>query len=158
MPAQPGGSEKSCPYHITFDMTLIEELKQRYEEHIQVTADMLPKVNWNSTQDIKRAFKEYLSVELNSAKISDIEPLIERFDHDSEEFDFINGVTMLLRLKYTVANYLNCVIRHEENGKINLRYYNGKICFPNRRPLSHNEEFNQCIMHTNLKGATHGSK
>jgi len=141
-----------CPYFIGFDIDKINRLKATYESAMATAYKLLPEgTNWNSGKEITKYFKDWFDIDLKSIQIKELEQHYEYLDHDSTEFLTIYGLTAYLKMKYTVSNYLDCVLKHHRKGVVYLRYFNGKLSMPNRRPLSHSEEVKSCITHTNLK-------
>ena len=142
-----------CPYWIKFDVGKIEELKVSHEAAMQTTLDMLPEgVNWKKEKEVIKYFNEVLQIELHSIKISEIEGHLELQEENTDAWEIVYGLTAYLKMKYTVMNYLNCVLKHHQFGVVNLRYFNSEVTLPNRRPLTHSEEIKQCITHSHVQG------
>lgn len=157
MAGQP--TEKVEDPYIVFNIGMIVALKDRYEKNIAFLKTQLPDVNWNSRVATRRFFEEKLGIFLENVTISHLETYLALLDHDSTDFDVINGLVLYLKQKYTISNYLDCILRHHENGRVNLRHHEGAWVLPNKRPLTTSPEIQECIVHsTTKKGATsHGS-
>jgi hypothetical protein len=140
-------------YWIKFDIGKIEELKANQEEFMQITLDMLPAgVNWKKEKEVIDYFNNVLDIELNTIQIQEIEGHLELQEENTDAWEIVYGLTAYLKMKYTVINYLNCILKHQICGVVNLRFSNGEILFPNKRPMSHSEEIKSCITHTNVPG------
>ena len=145
----PGGDEK--PF-IDFDILKIKGIKEEYENNLAFVLGELPQsVNWNSHPQVKSYFRESFGIVLDNVKIEHVFSHMENLDHDSPAFDAINGFLLYLRYSYTLKNYINCILKHEESGRIMLRHFQGQWALPNRRPLSGSPEIKSCILHTNHK-------
>lgn len=142
------------PY-ICFDIEKIQALRDRYMVNLEFLKGQLPQCNWNSPAAIKRYFEEKLGILLENVTIAHLETFLPMFDHDSEEFDILNGLILYLKQKFTIANYLDCILRHHQNGRVNLRHHQGAWVLPNKRPLTTSPEIQECITHSlTKKGAT----
>jgi hypothetical protein len=149
---QQKGGTKVCgeerPY-IDFDILKIKDLKERYEENLKWIAEEIPAViNFDSPKQIKSLLEERLDITMESVKISLLEAYREEQDHDSEAYDLLNGLVLYLKQKFTLANYINCILKHEENGRVYLRHERGEWVLPNKRPLSESPEIKECIIGT----------
>jgi hypothetical protein len=146
-----GATTDEKPF-IDFDILKIKGLKDEYDENITFVLGELPlKVNWNSQPQVKSYFRESFGIELENVKIEHVFSHMEKLDHDSPAFDVINGFLLYLKYSYILKNYINCILRHEESGRIMLRHFQGQWVLPNRRPLSGSPEIKSCITHTNHK-------
>jgi hypothetical protein len=133
--------------YITYNIEKISELKECYEINKQWIRSQLPKIDWDSRKEVKQFFEENLGIILQNVKIKNIMAYQEMFSHDTEQYDIINGFVSYLKLKYIIKNYLDCIIRHNENGKVYLRQVgNGQITFPNKQPLPKSPEIEACII------------
>jgi hypothetical protein len=132
--------------YLDFNMLLVKELKERYEENLKWIADEIPAViNFNSPKQIKSLMEERLDMIVDSVTIQAVEGYRDLYDHDSEAFDLCNGILLYLRCKYTLSNYINCILKHEENGRVYLRQERGEWLLPNKRPLTESPEIKECI-------------
>jgi len=154
-----GPMEDERPY-IDFNILLIKELKERYEENLKFIKEMLPvDINLNSPKQIKSLLEERLEMIIDSVTIVAIEGYRDLYEHDSEEFDLCNGLVLYLKQKFTVNNYLNCILKHHENGRVYLRHEQGAWVLPNKRPISESPEIRECVTATHIpKEKTYGSK
>lgn len=132
--------------HIEWDMDKIHDLKQQYDENMQLIKEMLPDINWDSPKAVKNYFNKVLEIPIENGRIEHLSGFLTQYDHDSEEYDTLNGYLMYLKLKWAVMNYLDCIIRHQENGRVYLRHHQGKWVLPNKRPLSGSPEIMECIV------------
>lgn len=147
------------PPFIDYNILMIKDLKERYEDTKKWILGELPKINWDSQKQIKSLFSETLEITLENVTIEHVQELLGRYDHDSEEFDLVNGLILYLKTKYTLNNYINCVLKHNENGRVYLRHEQGEWVLPNKRPLSGSPEIKECVTRTHIpKEKKHGSK
>ena len=145
------GDELTTPY-IEFDMDEINELKLDYENTLEFITSELPEVNWNSRVETKSYFSDEYNVAINSLKIAELRDTISRLD-EQEYFegdrdrckDELTGLLELLKLKYTLHNYLDCILRHHTEGRVYLRNIDGEWKMPNKQPISTNPELTRCI-------------
>lgn len=127
---------------LKFDVGKLNELKRVYEENIKFVLENMPQeVNWNKPTQVKEYFKKRFDISLPSCRIKDIEPLISRYE--DEDFDIVYGYLTFLRLKWTMNNYIDCVLRHHVDGTLALRE-DGTM--PNKRPVSLSKEINDCLI------------
>lgn len=131
---------------IEFDMKKIEALKTTYNESIKFILDELPDLNWDSAKQVQNYFRDYFDIKLENVKIAHVLSHLESVSHDSPAFDVINGFVLYLKQKFTLKNYIDCIIRHNINGRVNLRHFGGRWVLPNRQPLSLNPEITECII------------
>ena len=129
---------------IEYDMEKIYALKEEYELNLKFIEENLPPINWNSPKQIKALFMQALEISLENVTISHVQSFMDRYDHDSEEFDLINGAVLYLKTKFTLNNYINCIVKHNDSGRIYLRKERGAWLLPNKRPLSTSPEIKQC--------------
>jgi hypothetical protein len=85
-----------------------------------------------------------VGVPAENLRINHIESFLTQFDDDSLEFNEIYGIVSYLRLKYSVKNYLDCILRHQIDGRIQLREVNHEFIMPNKQPLTGNPEILEC--------------
>lgn len=135
---------------IDFDILRVKALKDSYEDNVKFVLEELPDINWNSNAQVKKYFKETFEICLENVTINHILSQLEVLEHDSAAFDTINGFALYLKQKYTLKNYIDCILRHEENGRVYLRQFKGRWVLPNRQPVSLNPEITECI--TRSKG------
>lgn len=131
---------------IDFNMDKVQELKASYEESIEFILSELPAINWNSSQQAKKYFKEHLDITLENVKIDHVLSHLESVSHDSPAFDVINGFVLYLKQKFTLKNYIDCICRHQINGRVTLRLFGGRWVLPNRQPVSSNPEITECVI------------
>lgn len=133
---------------IEYDMEKIYALKEEYELNLKFIKENLPPINWNSPKQIKALFMQALEISLKNVTISHVQSFMDRYDHDSAEFDLINGAVLYLKTKFTLNNYINCIVKHNDSGRIYLRKERGAWLLPNKRPLSTSPEIQQCEIRT----------
>jgi len=136
------------PPYTVWDMSKIHALRQAYVEQMAFIKSMLPAAEWDSPKKVLDYLNNVLEITAESVKIDHLSGFLDQLDHDSFEFDVLNGYIMYLRLKWSVMNYLDCIIRHEINGRVNLRRHQGKWVLPNKRPLSGSPEIKECMVHS----------
>lgn len=141
---------EELPY-IDFNLLLVKDLKERYEYNLQHIRTELPRdCNWDRPTEVKVYMKNMFDIDLESVKIAHVLSFLDRFDHDSPAFDCINGYVLYLKTKYTLANYINCILKHEEDGRVYLRWWAGNWVLPNKRPLSESPEIKECMIRTHI--------
>lgn len=133
------------PY-LEFDLDEVKDLRSCYLATIDTLLKDLPDVNWNSRLEVKDYFLSEHDLVLDSLKISELHSLVEFLDEDSDEYDVLSGLVEYLKLKYTVKNYLDCILRHEDNGKVYLRDVDGELRMPNKQPLSYSPDITDCLI------------
>ena len=92
-------------------------------------------------------------IDLHSLKIKVLESKLE----EMEDYNYPEGATEELtmfvewmKLKYTIKNYLDCIMRHEEeNGKVYLRDVDGTLMMPNKQPLPYSPDITKAIIARN---------
>ena len=135
---------ESKPY-IDWDILKVKRLKDLLTENMRLIKEFLPEgVNWDSPKQVKEFVTNKLGIVMEDVKIETLKGVMEKLDHDSESFDIINGYDMYLRQKYSISNYLDCVLKHHESGRVYLRHHEGQWVLPNRRPLSGSPEIVAC--------------
>jgi len=137
---------------IRYDIPKIEALQKTYQEVIEFILKELPSCNWNSPKAIVEFYKKEFDITLDNAKISTLSSILPNFEEDTLEFEVTLGLLYYLKLKYTIHNYTGAILRHEINGVVNLRYYEGEWCLPNRRAISRSPEIQQAIIATYQEG------
>ena len=130
---------------IDYDVDKIKKLREEYQTNLDFLRDQLPEgLNLESPEKIKKYFRDSLEINLQNVKISYISKLLDHFDTDSQEYDFINGLVLYLKLRFTIRNYLDCILRHQNHGRVNLRLMAGQWVMPNRQPISSSPEIIAC--------------
>lgn len=135
------------PYTV-WDMSKVRTLREQYVDQMAFIASMLPALEWNSPKKVLDYFNNVLDLPIQSVKIEHLSGFLTQMDHDSFEFDVLNGYIMYLKLKWAIMNYLDCIVRHNINGRVNLRLHQGKWVLPNKRPLSGSPEIIECMTHS----------
>ena len=131
---------------IEFNIDALYELKCTYLAAQDAIKEQLYGLDPNSKKQIKQYFADFLDIQLENVKISTLERALLLFDSDSEEFNFTNGIIYYLKLKYSLKNYIDYILKHHQEGKIYLRDINGDWRFPNRQPVPSSPELQQCII------------
>jgi hypothetical protein len=132
--------------YIRFDIPKIKKLAEDYEYSLNLLLANLPQVNYDSQKQVKEFFKNSLNVMLKDTKIATIREHLNAFPDGSEEHELIETLLAYLRIKFSIKNYLHCILTHEENGVVQLRWENNRLCMPNRQPLPYNIEIQECIL------------
>ena len=101
---------------IDFDMVEINRLKVEYEDLKQFIIDELPDVNWNSIQGTKAYFRDEHWLELESVQIAYLQTLVN-LEENNPWHDELCGLIELKKISSIIRNYLDCIIRHEKNGR-----------------------------------------
>lgn len=135
------------PYTV-WDMNKVKSLREAFVGQMAFIKSMLPAAEWDSPKQVLDYFQNVLEITVENVKIAHLSEVLHQLDHDSFEYDVLNGYIMYLKLKWSVQNYLDCIIRHEINGRVNLRLHQGKWVLPNKRPLSGSPEIIECMTHS----------
>lgn len=138
-------THEECKEYIEFDMDKIYYLQSCYEGTLSILKDNLPSVNINSRTDIINFFNKAFNIELKSTKIVEIASHIKKYGENSEEKELIQAIVYYFKLKYAYKNYIQSILKHEVNGQVRLRWYFGKLAFPNRQPLPYSMEILDCV-------------
>ena len=137
--------------YIDVDLDKLEEIKQNYLFCLEYTKGELPSdCDWDKPKKVKEYFKICFGVDLKNFKISHVSSFLDELDHDSPAFDCINGYVLYLKIKYTLKNYIDCIFRHEESGRVRLRWLYGNWMLPNKQPLPEHPEIKECIIGTHF--------
>jgi len=137
--------------YIDCNILLVKDLKERYEENLKwIEEEIGADINLNSQKQLKAFLEERLDIVAESVKITVLESYRDQYDHDSEEYDLMNGLVLYFKAKYTINNYINCILKHEENGRVYLRWWAGNWVLPNKRPLSESPEIKECMIRTHI--------
>ena len=131
---------------ILFDMPEIYRLQDLYQSNVNMILAELPRVKWNSRAKTVLFFKENFDLELDNVRIDYLSGMVESLEHDSPAFDTLNGFVLYLKLKYSLKNYIDCIIRHNQDGRVRLRHFQGQWVLPNRQPTSLNPEITACVL------------
>ena len=134
---------------IDYDTKKLEDVRQSYLFCQGYIKGELPnECDWDRPTEVKKYLKKSFAIELNSVKISHVSSFLDGLDHDSPAFDCINGYVLYLKIKYTLKNYIDCIFRHQESGRVLLRWVNGNWVLPNKQPISENPEIKECVIST----------
>ncbi len=133
---------------IRFDL---EKLKQLHLDLILTSAHIkqeLPYVNWDSTNEVKKYFKETFDITLDSRKIVELVKYLHRFNEGSKEREIIQGLIYYYKIHYTIKNYLKAVINQaQKDGTYLVRdAMFGTYTMYNRQPLPLSKELTECII------------
>lgn len=131
---------------LRFDMAKIRLLRTDYIDAMDYIKSGFPGVNFNSRREIINFFDKTFQIDLNSAKIKEIAHYLAAYKEDSVEHELITGIVYWFKMKYAIKNYLDCIIRHEVNGKVILRDFMGKLSLPNRQSLPYSMEIQGMIL------------
>lgn len=131
---------------IEFDMDEIRDLKYCYKQTMSLLIDELPDVNWNSLVETKQYFLNEHNLCLISTKIESLKETVdnieeeEYLEHVDECVETLLGLIEYYKLRYTIRNYLDNIIRHEKDGKYPLRKFNNEWVMQNRQSLPYHPE------------------
>lgn len=139
---------------LIFDIDEINDLKTCYQQTIESILDELPDVNWNSPIETKAYFSDNYGIQLKSVQIEELQKarnliqseegfIVKEQEQLEEE---LNGVIELYKLKYTIRNYLDNIIKHNKNGVIELREINGELRMPNKRMPPSSPDILACLL------------
>jgi hypothetical protein len=130
---------------IRFDMDKVHRLREHYLDVLKFIKEDNPAVNINSPKSIKSFCKIALGLTLENTRIKTINDKLALFDSDSMEYCSLLGILYALKLKFAIANYLDCVIRHQRAGVLLLRIVDGKPVMSNRQPIFSSPEIWECV-------------
>lgn len=133
--------------YIEFDMPAIYELESSIDATIDFLLAELPDINWSSRLDVKDYFLAEHRLYLESIKISEL--ILINSTIQDEYSELKNVLTLFieyLKLKYLKRNYIDCILRHNINGKMYLREVSGQLVYPNKRPISYSTHITDCII------------
>jgi hypothetical protein len=121
-------------------------LKDRYEENLKWIAEATPAViNLNSPKQIIKFLEESYEICVQNVTIVAVEGYRDVQDHDSEAYDLLNGIVLYLKTKYTLSNYINSILKQNENGRVFLRQDRGVCLLPNKRHICDSPEIKECV-------------
>lgn len=141
---------------IEFDIPAICQLKADYEKTIEFILDELPDVNWNSYQDTYGYFSEEYNIHIGSTRIQSLYEFLDDLDNNPETTEFahnineckelLQGLIELKKLQFTLRNYINNILKHNEGGVYNLRLVNGEWKMQNKRDLPYSPDILECVI------------
>jgi hypothetical protein len=137
--------EESLSDFIKYDIDKILTLKENYEASASFLLSNLPDINYNSPKEIIDYIDNKYGVKITNARIVTIKALAERYLEEDPSREILEELVAYLKLKFTLKNYINCILSHEKCGKVELRLVGERLSMPNKQPLSHNEELNAAI-------------
>lgn len=129
---------------IDFDIHKIKRLKNEYEELKQFILDELPPVNWNSILETKAYFSDTYWLDLVSTQIAYLQTF--ELDENNSFTSDLAGLIELKKVQFFIRNYIDCILRHEKNGRIHLRNIDGKWLMPNKQPLPYSSQIKDAII------------
>jgi hypothetical protein len=132
---------------LKFDIEKVKALKEDYEGLLEVLKKDIDNVNLNSRMSIIQFFKKK-GLTLKTSQIKEIEGILQSLQPDTELYDTVQTIVSFMKVKYTVRNYLSCILKNEVDGVVTLRDYYG-LKLPNRQPLPYALE----IVNTILDGS-----
>ena len=143
--------------YIEFDIPAICQLKEDYEKTIEFIKDELPDINWNSITETSDYFRYEHNINLYSLSIVNLKELLNDIqDNDSETIEYatdtdvccfvLTGLIELKKLQYTLRNYINNILKHNEGGYYPLRKIDGQWRMMNKQPLSYLQEIQECVI------------
>jgi hypothetical protein len=141
---------------VEFDLKKVNELKEMYLDAMGYIQNGLSHINLNARKDILNFFEKSFKIKLKSTKIEEVSKHIHHFGKDSEEADLITGIVYYMKMKYTIKNYLDYIIKHE--GRIVLSPMFGKLMFNSIQPLPKSPEILDCITASSIVWWEKGEK
>lgn len=130
---------------LQFDIAKVDQLAGELEETIVTIKELLPKVNWNSQKAVKQYFLDNYWLTLPDTKIVTLQEVRDQQEHDSELFDDLTGLIEYYKTLYKLKNYVRCIQRHHQQGKVYLREINGEWRMPNKQPVPTDSSITQCL-------------
>jgi hypothetical protein len=138
--------------YLIFDIDKVIALQKIHIELAEfILSELNSSVNWNSAKQVKEYIWKNHNIALKDLKISTLDSLYQKLDHDSMAANDINGLMQLYKVKYMLKNYINSVLKHHENGKLTFRVFNGKTVMKNKQPLFGSEELWECVIGGTIK-------
>jgi hypothetical protein len=141
---------------IEFDIPALIALKEDLESTIDFIKDELPDVNWNSIPQAIYYFSHEHNIMLHGTSISSLKEVLENWESDPETLEYsynpdeakeiLVGLIELKKLQYTVRNYINNILKHNQGGVYPLRLVNGEWRMQNKQPRSYHDQINSCII------------
>jgi hypothetical protein len=135
--------------NIQFDIGKVIKLGNHYTITMTYIYFDLP-VNPKSPKKIKEYFWEKHSIVIGNTQLRTLMLLQERLSTTHDAYDVLTGIIEYNKLRYTIKNYLDCILKHHINGKINLVKVDGHLVMPNGRPLPKSPEILECIIKQEL--------
>ncbi len=132
--------------YIKFDIGKVLDLKDVYCEVMQFVQQDFPECNLNSSNQIKGYFWDQFNSVIPDTKIQTFKSLMELYPETHPLYEAAEQLSVYLKAKYTLKNYINCILKHENDGIITLRKIGGNLVMPNKQPLSYNDEISQCVL------------
>ena len=106
--------------NVSVNLEMVESLKNMYQASEAIILEMMPEVNWNSTQQVKKYFNDTYWMNLPDTKIETLKALRDLEEHTSDCFNDLTGLIELYKTKYILKNYLNCLLTHGSTGYVTL--------------------------------------
>lgn len=131
---------------LQFDIQKIKLLKEDYEGAMSYIEEGLPNINFNSRKEVLNFFEKTFKIKLQTTRIKELSQYLAAYKEDSIENEMITGIVYYFKMKYTLKNYIDCILRHEKGGRVELRNFLGKISLPNRQPLPYSKEIQAAII------------
>ena len=131
--------------NVSVNLEMVESLKNMYQASEAIILEMMPEVNWNSTQQVKKYFNDTYWMNLPDTKIETLKALRDLEEHTSDCFNDLTGLIELYKTKYILKNYLNCLLTHGSTGYVTLLEEKGRYVLPNHQPLPQADEIAECI-------------
>lgn len=140
-----------CQEWIEFDIPSIVALRKDYSGTMDFIKDELPDVNWESRIETKDYFSSTFGIFLDNTTVSTLKSYQSMTESFSEKAHFVlTGLIEYYKLKYTIRNYLDNILKHNVEGVVNLRRENNQILMPNKRPLPTSPSITECIKNVSL--------
>jgi len=130
---------------LEFDLDEVRDLKDTYQRAIDYIIEELPPVNWDSRVEVKDFFRDTFHIKLPDLTIAHLSTYLQFYDENTESYSILVGILELYKLKYSIRNYLDCILRHQQDGKVYLRQIGASWVFPNKQPLPKCEEILRCV-------------
>lgn len=141
---------------IEYDIPALIALKKDLESTIEFILDELPDVNWNSGPQTIYFFSHEHNIMLHGLSISSLKEVIETWYDDPDTLEYacnpdeakeiLVGLIELKKLQYTVRNYINNILKHNQGGVYPLRLVNGEWRMQNKQPISYHDQIISCII------------
>jgi hypothetical protein len=106
----------------------------------------LPDLNWDSRVEVKDYLHSEHKFFVESIKLSELISLTHIVNEETELKNVLTLFVEYLKLKYLKRNYIDCILRHEVDGRVYLRMINGQYMMPNKRPYPYSTHIIDCII------------
>ena len=102
-----------------------------------------------SNKQVKRYFENY-GFDLPDLRSISLEALAYRLDQTDDNFYLLTGLIEYYKIKYLLRNYVNHILKRQEDGLYHFREESGHLLMQNKRPLPYSDVILSCVISTNV--------